>query len=453
MKTVLRSSRLIIILCLISALGPHTFAQEKSEKSTTFSEQQKKIKAIELAKRGQEFLRQKKWKEAVSKFEQAVKLQPESSILHHLLGVSYLENSQASPGWIEFRKAVLLDLTNKRAINDFMNIWNIFDRKGILNVGTTEVEFLNVLGKPDRKRVHNGETQLGYGFMWVNFRKGRLYALVDTRGLTVELTKALNTMEFQLPPHWREGYRMINASNALTEYVKGEDTVQKYQQVFTTQRLLKRGEQLSAREMMNRTKSALEKTHQLESWNVLHDSEDDVLFEWRTKKNAKASAHHEITRVIKGKQDMHRLAYLTTKLPLSDESRAEWIKLLQSAKLVVAHPKKTKLTTKQKKTLADQLTKKSREIISLQLQYIQNLDVKSMQPYFTKRLRARITTDSLEKAKQLATTATAEELVHSIQIEESGDQIQAKIKMKNGRTLTTLIPVNGKWEADTIWFK
>ncbi len=106
-----------------------------------------------------------------------------------------------------------------------------------------------------------------------------------------------------------------------------------------------------------------------------------------------------------------------------------------------------------KKQLADQLTKKSREIIKLQLQYIQNLDVKSMKPYFTERVRNLITADLLKSARKQAETARPEELVHEIQLEESGDQIQAKIKMKNGRTLTTLIPVNGKWEADTIWFK
>jgi hypothetical protein len=28
-----------------------------------------------------------------------------------------------------------------------------------------------------------------------------------------------------------------------------------------------------------------------------------------------------------------------------------------------------------------------------------------------------------------------------------------KIKMKNGRTLTTLVKTDGKWLADTVWFK
>ena len=30
---------------------------------------------------------------------------------------------------------------------------------------------------------------------------------------------------------------------------------------------------------------------------------------------------------------------------------------------------------------------------------------------------------------------------------------RAKVTMKNGRTLTTLVLTDGKWLADTIWFK
>lgn len=446
-------SFLALAICLIMILGNPALAQENKEDTATLSEQQKKEKALDHAKKGQEFLKRKYWKKAAVEFERAVGLQPDNSILHYLLGVSYLENSQASKGWVEFRKAVLLDTTNKRAINDFLKIWAFFDRKGLLNVGTPEVEVIKVLGEPDRERSQNGLSQLSYGFMWIDFRNGRLYALVDTRGLKLEFTKAENTMEFELPPQWREGYRSMNALNAITEYVTGEDTVQNYQQLFSTQRIIKRGEQQTAKVMLERMKAALEKRHSIELWNVIQEGDNDILYEWRVSKSENTPGQHEIARLIRGKRDMHRLAYTSRQLPLSEKSRADWIERIQSAKMIVAHPEEEDLTEAQKKELADQLLKKSREIIKLQLQYIQNLDVESMKPFFTKRIRKLITTDSLKQAKEQAATAKPEELVHAVQIEGSGTQIQAKIKMKNGRTLTTLIPVKGKWEADTIWFK
>lgn len=450
-------SLLVASLCQFAFMNyfeKSAFAQDKKDEATEFSEQEKKEKTLEHARKGQEFLKQKRWKDAISEFEKAIELQPKNSVLHHLLGISYLENSQASKGWIELRKAVLLDPNNKRAAQDFMRIWKFFDQKGFLNVGTPEVEVLKVLGKPDLQKDLNADSRLIYGFMWINFRNGRLFALLDTRGLKKEFTRAVNTMEFQLGPTWKVGYRMMNATNALTEYVTTEETVQNYKQLFSTQRLFKLGEEISAKEMMDRMKSILAKTHQIEEWNVIHDGDNDILFEWRLVKDEQnPTAQHEIVRLIKGKRDIHRLAYVAKQSQLSKEDRSKWIKELKSAKLVVAHVKPVKLSTAQKKNLADQLTKKSREIIALQLKYIQDKNVEAMKPFFTKRVRQLITTEALQKAKQQAASAKPEELVHSIQIIESGNEIHAKIKMKNGRTLTTLVPVNGKWEADTIWFQ
>jgi len=36
---------------------------------------------------------------------------------------------------------------------------------------------------------------------------------------------------------------------------------------------------------------------------------------------------------------------------------------------------------------------------------------------------------------------------------EADGKKTAKVKMKNGRTLSTLVETDGKWLADTIWFK
>ncbi|QDT93059.1 tetratricopeptide repeat protein [Gimesia algae] len=414
---------------------------------------EKRKEALAHAQQGQALLKQKDWKGAITEFEKSVELQPENSMLHYLLSVAYLEGSQASKSWIEIRKAVQLDTENKRAAQDFYKFWSFFDRKGILNVGTPEVEVLKFLGKPDSQRENKGETQLIYGFMWLNFRNASLYAVIDTRGLSAKYMSAIKSMKFHLGAPWREGYRMMNSTSALTEFVLPEETVQKYQQLFSTQRLFKLGEQLSAREMMNRMKTLVEKSYELEEWNVIEDGENDILYEWRVAKSDKTPAQHEINRMVRGGRDLHRLGYVTRKLPLKAADREQWINKLKAAELILAHPETAKLTVAQKQELVDQLKLKSREIIEKQLQYIREGDVASMQPYFTERVRKLITKESLNQAKAQAESATPEELVHDIEIQEIDGTLQAKIKMKNGRTLTTLIPVNGKWEADTIWFE
>lgn len=92
-------------------------------------------------------------------------------------------------------------------------------------------------------------------------------------------------------------------------------------------------------------------------------------------------------------------------------------------------------------------------VIALQLSQLQAGDAAALRAGMTERLRERITQEVVDKAKGQAGKATIEELVDSIEPGTDGANKTAKIKMKNGRTLTTLIEVEGKWLADTIWFK
>jgi hypothetical protein len=90
----------------------------------------------------------------------------------------------------------------------------------------------------------------------------------------------------------------------------------------------------------------------------------------------------------------------------------------------------------------------AKAFISKQLEVLKKGDLAEIKAGFTKRLQDKITAEKVEKAKKEAAKFTVDDLVDSA--EAKGDSI--KIKMKNGRTLTTLVKTGGKWEADTIWF-
>jgi len=92
----------------------------------------------------------------------------------------------------------------------------------------------------------------------------------------------------------------------------------------------------------------------------------------------------------------------------------------------------------------------AKAFIGKQLEVLEKGDLAAIKAGFTKRLQERITAAKVEKGKKELAKAkyTVDDLVDSA--EAKGDSI--KIKMKNGRTLTTLVKVDGKWLADTIWF-
>jgi phosphoglucomutase len=88
----------------------------------------------------------------------------------------------------------------------------------------------------------------------------------------------------------------------------------------------------------------------------------------------------------------------------------------------------------------------AKAFIAAQVELIKKADVAGLKAGFTTRLQDKITEANV---KGQAASITLDELVASVSPANGG----LKIKMKNGRTLTTLVKVNGKWLADTVWFK
>lgn len=93
----------------------------------------------------------------------------------------------------------------------------------------------------------------------------------------------------------------------------------------------------------------------------------------------------------------------------------------------------------------------AKEFISKQLEVLKKGDLTAIKAGFTKRLQDKLTTEKVEKGKKELDKAkyTVDDLVESA---EAKGAAAIKIKMKGGRTLTTLVKENGKWLADTIWF-
>jgi hypothetical protein len=91
----------------------------------------------------------------------------------------------------------------------------------------------------------------------------------------------------------------------------------------------------------------------------------------------------------------------------------------------------------------------ARVVIGKQVAMIKTGDVDKVKQGFTKRLQDRITADVVKKAQKELAKVTLDDLVASA----AGDAERIKIKMKNGRTLTTIVKVGNFWLADTLWFK
>jgi len=95
----------------------------------------------------------------------------------------------------------------------------------------------------------------------------------------------------------------------------------------------------------------------------------------------------------------------------------------------------------------------AKKAIEHQLKLVKDGDVEKLKGCFTKRLQEKITKESVTEAQKNTGKVTIDDLVKDVTVAEQGGTKRAKITMKNGRTLTTLVLTDGKWLADTIWFK
>ena len=91
--------------------------------------------------------------------------------------------------------------------------------------------------------------------------------------------------------------------------------------------------------------------------------------------------------------------------------------------------------------------------IAYQFDLLKAGDVERLKSCLTARVRDNITQDVVDKGKTQAAKYTLDDLYDSAEMGEAEGKKTAKIKMKNGRTLTTLVETDGKWLADSIWFK
>jgi hypothetical protein len=91
----------------------------------------------------------------------------------------------------------------------------------------------------------------------------------------------------------------------------------------------------------------------------------------------------------------------------------------------------------------------AKTFIGKQVELLKKGDVAGLKAGFTKRQQARITEETVKQGQKQIGTMSLDDLVASV----SASGTSLKIKMKNGRTLTTLVKVDGAWAADTVWFK
>ena len=277
---------------------------------------------------------------AITALKTATELDPEQAEYFHKLGRAYFAIEDFDNVWKSYRRAAAKEPSNGEYANDFLQLWNLYDLQGTLNVGTPGPKIVAKLGQPDMAREARYK-RIIYGFMAIDLKDDKLERVLDLRGLIEPMVEANEEVEwgFDLAP-FAPNHHLISRASDHLEFVPVGQTVQDWQQMLSRQRfaLFSANAELSPKQMMTTMKSRLQKRYPRTQWTVIFQAPGDILYHWRIEGDDSQPAQHEIARIVKGQRDYFRLAYVKKTPQLSDDELKLWTERLRGAQFVAAKP-------------------------------------------------------------------------------------------------------------------
>ena len=128
---------------------------------------------------------------------------------------------------------------------------------------------------------------------------------------------------------WKLGYESKQANQEITEYVLPGETVGNWTELVSIQafpgaqnRATPGGVMLGAKEQ---TLKKCPKT----TWNVIHESSNQVLFEYLTAKCRGVDDEHELIMIFLNDRALYQVSYASKKLPVTEAQRTQWIAIIE----------------------------------------------------------------------------------------------------------------------------
>ena len=204
----------------------------------------------------------------------------------------------------------------------FTNFWNIFDQKGLFNVGAPMQKVADTLGKPDHEKNSPTRRRLVYGYQAIDGKNGKVHEILDLRGLSKEHCMPTEFISTDLDGR-RMAMQLSRVNNRIVtsaEYVLPHEQIQNWSELVNIQRLhgqANRG--ASLKQIVEEMMASLKKTNPDRQFRILDEKSASILFEWKTTGGENSAPQHEIVRVFSGPVDVHRMAYVKKVTSLMEE--------------------------------------------------------------------------------------------------------------------------------------
>ena len=136
---------------------------------------------------------------------------------------------------------------------------------------------------------------------------------------------------------WRLGHRAVAGNQLILEYVLSGETVENWSELITVQAFPGLQETTTPEELMFAAKTPTLADCPDAMWNVLRQSDDEIVFEWRMENCTgpyDSDDQYEVSKIIRHPLALHRVAYTTKRQPhLPEQERSAWTERIYAAEL------------------------------------------------------------------------------------------------------------------------
>lgn len=272
--------------------------------------------------------------------EAAVKASPKDigKRVAYAMALNQVGNYPAA--WTQLRIAGQLDPKHSGIAKGLSAVFSRFAQQGLFIVGVPKETILSLLGKPDKEVDLNNRQRLMYSFFAIDFADGRVHEIIDARGITQATLQPREKISVSLDGRgWQCGYRKKDRQKSIALYFLPGETIREWNEQVELQRISGGAKSGSIAEIGQSMIKQLSQRFPGLNSKVLHSDENSVIVAFAYPASGRSKKQHELVRLLKGEDDLHRLSYRIKIDQPSQETQKKWLSIFKSAKLTpVAKP-------------------------------------------------------------------------------------------------------------------
>ncbi len=132
---------------------------------------------------------------------------------------------------------------------------------------------------------------------------------------------------------WKVGYSKDTPGKGnIVEFVPSNESVEVWSKLITIQFF--EGSKEVPNEFMFNLRGKMRSRCPDVEWNVIREKRHEILYEWMINDCSGTEAQHEIAKLLKGNDGLHRFSYVEKTRILGEKERQYWIDAISNAYLV-----------------------------------------------------------------------------------------------------------------------